>query len=104
MKIIDKNDRKVLEELAKRYREIADDDEMQKRKKLWRDLRDLKPKRPMILFEPFSLEAYLSDYTFQCSDEELRNVEARLLYQIRQFEQLDDDIVMEPYFRLGWFF
>ncbi len=103
MKIIDKNDRKVLEELAKRYREIADDDEMQKRKKLWRDLRDLKPKRPMILFEPFSLEAYLSDYTFQCNDEELRNVEARLLYQIRQFEQLDDDIVLEPYFRLGWF-
>lgn len=102
MKTIDQNDRKVLADLSKRYQEIAEDDVMAKRKDLWRSLHDLSPKRPMILFEPFSLEAYLSDYTFQCRDEELRNVEARLLYQIRQFEQLDDDIVLEPYFRIGW--
>ncbi len=103
MKKIDSHDRKVLEDLAKRYREIAADDVMQKRKELWRDLHDLRPQRPMILFEPFSLEAYLADYAFQCMDEALRNVEARLLYQIRQFEQLGDDIVIEPYFRMGWF-
>jgi len=102
MENIEIKDRQVLSELAKRYREISKKDEMVERKNLWRDLHDLKPKRPMILFEPFSLESYLSDYKFQCIDPELRNVETRLIYCIRQYEQLGDDIVLEPYFRIAW--
>jgi hypothetical protein len=96
------NDKKVIKDLAKRYMEIACLDEMSRRKELWRKLHDLKPERPMILFEPYSLESYLSDYNFKCEDPELRNVETRFVYNIRQYEQLGDDIVFEPYFRLAW--
>jgi hypothetical protein len=95
-------DKYVLRELAKRYREIAEDPVMEKRKILWRDLHDLKPQRPMILFETFSLLSYLSDYEFRCEDPIARATETRMIYTIRQFDQLDDDIVVEPYFRLGW--
>jgi hypothetical protein len=95
-------DKVVLRELAKRWREIADDPIMTKRKALWRDLHDLKPQRPMILFETFSLATYLSDYQFRCEDPIARAVETRMIYTIRQFDQLEDDIVVEPYFRIGW--
>src|SRR5659263_309620 len=102
MEKINENDKKTLKELAKKYREISEKEEMGKRKQLWKDLHDLKPKRPMILFEPFSLEGFLSDYQFECMDSELRNVENRMVCLIRQHEQLDDDLVLEPYFRIGW--
>jgi len=102
MEKINGNDKKILRELAKRYLEISQKEEMSKRKQLWRDLHDLKPKRPMILFEPFSLEVFLSDYKFKCIDPELKNVENRMVSSIRQHEQLDDDLVLEPYFRIGW--
>lgn len=102
MEKINETDKKTLRELAQKYREISEKEEMGKRKQLWRDLHDLKPKRPMILFEPFSLEAFLSDYQFKCIDPELKNVENRMVCLIRQYEQLDDDLVLEPYFRIGW--
>ena len=97
-----KNDKKILRELAKKYREISEIEEMVRLKQFWRSLHDLKPKRPMILFEPFSLEVFLSDYKFKCMDPDLRNVENRMMCLIRQHEQLDDDLVLEPYFRIGW--
>jgi len=87
-----KNDKKVLRELAKRYKEVAQTDEMTERKQLWRNLHDLKPKRPMILFEPFSLEGYLSDYQIKCKDPKLRNVETKMIFSLRQYEQIGDDI------------
>lgn len=96
------NDRKVLTELAKRYREISEMVEMSERKNCWRKLHDLNPEKPMILFEPYFLEGFLSDYTFKCEDHFLRNIEAKLIFPIRQFEILSDDVVLEPYFRLAW--
>jgi len=99
---VSENDKRVLSELAKRYREIAESPEMPQRKQQWRDLHDLKPQRPMILFEPYWLDGYLADYTLQCEDALLRNVETKMVFTIRQYEQIGDDIVVEPYFRLGW--
>ncbi len=99
---VNKNDRKVLCELAKRYIEIAQKDEMSGRKKLWKDLHDLRPQRPMIIFEPFWLDGYLDDYKFKCEAQELRDVEKRMMFTIKQFDQMDDDIVVEPYFRIAW--
>ena len=75
---------------------------MSQRKKLWKALHDLKPLRPMILFEPYLLDGYLSDYQFRCIDINLRNIETKMMFQIRQYEQLGDDIVLEPYLRLAW--
>ncbi len=99
---INRQDKNVLRELAKRYMEIAGKDEMVERKKLWKDLHDLKPQRPMIIFEPFWLDGYLDDYALQCQDEQLRNVEKRMVFAIRQYEQMGDDVVLEPYFRIAW--
>ena len=99
---VTENDRNVLKELAKQYAEIAAADIMKTRKRQWKALHDLKPEKPMIIFEPFYLEGYLSDYTFKCTNPILRNVETRLMFIIRQFNQLGDDIVVEPYFRVAW--
>lgn len=96
------NDVKVLRDLAKRYMEIAQTDVMPVRKKLWKDLHDLKPQRPVIIFEPFWLDGYLDDYKLQCEDTLLQNVEKRMMFAIRQFDEMDDDIVVEPYFRIAW--
>ncbi|MHB1346919.1 MAG: hypothetical protein ACYCXK_05440, partial [Candidatus Humimicrobiaceae bacterium] len=102
MEKINDGDKKTLRELAKRCFEISQKEEMGIRKQLWKDLHDLKPKRPMILFEPFSLELFLADYHLKCEDPELRNVENRMVSLIRQYEQLADDLVLEPYFRIAW--
>ena len=99
---ISKNDINVLRELAERYMEIAQKDEMTERKQLWKDLHDLKPQRPMIIFEPYWLDGYLADYEFKCEDRELRNVETKMMFSIRQYEQMNDDVVLEPYFRIAW--
>lgn len=101
-KSINANDKKVIKELANRYIEIAHLDIMNERKKLWKKLHDLVPERPMILFEPHTLESFLADYNLKCVDPVLRNVESRFVHNIRQYEQLGDDIVFEPYFRLAW--
>jgi hypothetical protein len=99
---VNNNERSALRELAQKVADIAGSDIMSERKKLWKALHDLKPQRPMILFEPFSIEGYLSDYEFQCNEPYLRNVETRLIFLIKQYEHLDDDVVFEPYFRLPW--
>jgi len=96
------NDMKVLRDLAKRYMEIASMDIMPERKRLWTSLHDLKPERPMIIFEPFWLDGYLADYKVRCEDTLLQNVEKRMMFAIRQFEEMDDDVVLEPYFRIAW--
>ncbi len=101
-KTIGQNDRKYLRELAKRYMEIAQMDIMTERKKLWKVLHDLKPQRPMIIFEPFWLDGYLNDYKFKCEDWELQNVEKRIMFAVKQFEEMEDDIVVEPCFRIAW--
>lgn len=99
---ISNNDKKILRELAKQYIEIASLDIMAERKGLWKRLHDLDPVRPMILFEPYALESFLEDYKSGCEDTALKEIEKRFVYNIRQFKQLGDDIVLEPYFRLAW--
>lgn len=76
--LVSENDRSVLRELAKQYSEIAALPIMSERKKQWKNLHDLKPDRPMIIFEPYWLDGYLSDYTLRCEDEALRNLEIKI--------------------------
>ena len=99
---VTEHDRNVLGELAKQYAEIAANDVMATRKRQWKALHDLKPEKPMIIFEPFWLDGYLADYSCKCTNPILRNVEKRLMFTIRQFNQMGDDIVVEPYFRVAW--
>ncbi len=41
------------------------------------------------------------DEELSCQNELLRNIEKTLVYGIKQFNDLGDDI-LEPYFRLSW--
>jgi hypothetical protein len=91
-----------LRNLACRMAEIANGEEMAVRKRQWKALRDLKPERPMILFETLSVSGFLSDSELVCEHPFLRNAEKSLLYGIKQYDEVGDDIVLEKYFQLAW--
>ena len=95
-------ERNRLRSLAARHKEIALSDDIKTKKRQWKNLRDLKPERPMILFETFSVSGFLNDDELECENDILRNVEKSLLYGIKQYEFVKDDIILEPYFRLAW--
>ena len=95
-------DRQTIRGLAARWAEIAAQPIMAKRKRQWRALHDLRPERPMIHFETGSIDGYVAADELRCQHPELREVEATLRDAIRHFEEVGDDIVLEPYFRIGW--
>ncbi|MCK5248330.1 MAG: hypothetical protein KAJ98_00105, partial [Spirochaetaceae bacterium] len=67
-----------LRELAKEWMDIAENDIMAQRKTDWRNLHDLKPTKPIILFETFSVSGFFDDRNLVCENELLRNVEKTL--------------------------
>jgi hypothetical protein len=95
-------DRERLRALASRWAQIAANEDTKIRKRQWRAVRDLRPERPMVLFETFSVAGFVTDADLQCEDVVLKIVEKTFVYGIRQYEQVQDDIVLEEYFRLPW--
>jgi hypothetical protein len=95
-------DQKRLKNLAYKWMEIASLPIMQKRKKMWRDVKDLKGPKPMILIETCTIKEFVTKDDLQCEDPYLRNVEKNMLTNIFQYEYVGDDIVLEPYFHIGW--
>ncbi len=99
---MENKDREVLRALANRWMELATQPVMEERKRLWTALKDLHAERPMILFETWTLESYISDSELECEDPSLRGVERHLRWVIRHAEEVGDDIVLEPCWRIGW--
>ncbi|HSV72459.1 MAG TPA: hypothetical protein VLH79_01720 [Chthonomonadales bacterium] len=95
-------DRETLRSLASRWMELAADPVMQERKLLWTALKDLRPVRTMVLFETWTLEEYVRSDELVCEDPLLRGVEHNMRWTIRQAEEVGDDIVVEPVWRVGW--
>ena len=95
-------ERERLRTLAREYSEIAQSDGMKARKAAWKALRDLKPVRPMILFETLTVAGFLDENDFECENEYLRNVEHALLEPLKHYHTAGDDIVLENYFQLAW--
>ncbi|MBT3274920.1 MAG: hypothetical protein HN368_17330, partial [Spirochaetales bacterium] len=95
---IDKKDISRLRELAKEWAETAALEVMQERKTGWKSLHGLKPTRPMILFETFGVSGFVTEEELTCENELLRNIERTMVYSLKQFRDLKDDIVLEPYF------
>ena len=56
----------------------------------------------MILFETSSIDGYVAPEELRCVNPTLRAVEATMRDNIRHAEEVGDDIVLEPYFRIGW--
>jgi hypothetical protein len=95
-------DRETIRGLAERWAEIAALPVMAERKRGWRALHDLKPERPMILFEVGTVDEYVPEDELRCKHPVLRAVEATMQEHLHHFDEVGDDIVFEPYYRLGW--
>ena len=92
----------VLRALASRWMEIASLPVMEERKRLWTALKDLRGERPMVLFETWTLEHYVEGSELECTDPHWRGIEAAMRRTIRQAEEIGDDMVVEPEWRVGW--
>jgi len=95
-------DRQRIRDLASRWSDFASQPLMAERKRLWRAVHDLKMERPMILVETGSVEGFVTSDDLVCQDPFLRAVERNLLETVRHAEEVGDDVVVEPYYRLGW--
>jgi len=95
-------DRTLIRELAAKRMEFASLPVMQERKRLWKAVHDLKAERPVILFETDWIDGFVEEQEILCEDPFLRSVEKSMRIALRHVEELGDDIVIEPYCRLGW--
>lgn len=97
------HERQVLRQLAARWMELANLPVMSERKRLWTALKDLRPERPMLLFEVWTLgDHFVHPDELVCTDPYLRGVELDMRRFIRQVEEIGDDLVIEPRWRLHW--
>ena len=92
----------IVRDLAKRYMELANLPIMAERKRLWTALKDLRAERPMILMEVNNIEEVISDAELQCEEDNMRSLELSLRWSIRQVEEVGDDMVIEPVWKIGW--
>ncbi len=95
-------DRETIRKLATRWMELASLPVMEERARLWTALKDLQAERPMVLFETWTVENYVREDELACEDEYLRGIERSMRMVIRQVEEIGDDYVLEPFFRVVW--
>jgi len=95
-------ERERLRSLAAEFSEIAQSDEIKERKAGWKAVRDLKPIRPMVLFETLTISGFIDKDSFECENEYLRNVEHTFLEVLKHYHTVGDDIVFDNYFQLAW--
>jgi hypothetical protein len=100
--MIAEKDKQIIRELATKWMTHASDPVMNERKRLWKNLHDLKQERPVILIETSTIDGFVLSEELQCEDPFLRAVERNMRDTIRHAEEVGDDIVIEPYFRIGW--
>lgn len=95
--IIDNKDREILRKLAFEQAEIANSPEMKEIEKLWYLHNDVKGCRPMITAELAGLTE-LTDPLMQCTGEDARALELRLLRNILNAKYFKDDSYVAPFF------
>ncbi len=95
-------DHPILRRLAARWMELAALPVMAERKRLWTALKDLHPERPMVLFETWTVGDYVPTSELECSDPFFRETELAMRQAIRQAEEIGDDFVLEPSWRVYW--
>jgi hypothetical protein len=95
-------DREALRNLAKRWMALASLPVMADRRRQWTALKDLQAERPMVIFETDFLENYVREDELTCTDASLRAVEKSMLWHIRHAEEVGDDTVVEPFYRIYW--
>jgi hypothetical protein len=92
----------ALRSLANRWKAHAADPVMDARRRQWKLIKDLRAESPMILVETCMLPDYIGANELLCEDPFIRNIEKSLYEIIRHADEIGDDIVVEPYFRIPW--
>lgn len=92
----------ALRKLAARWMEHAHQPVMAERRRQWRAVKDLAAEKPMILVETCMLPDYIGKDELESEDSYVRNVEKSLYEIVRHADEIGDDIVVEPYFRIPW--
>jgi len=97
-------ERIYLRELAKRQAEYAALPVMDERKRMWYDLNDARPgARPPVIVETWTFDRdFLPEKIFQCQTKLGRDIEIKLLRNIRNHELIDDDKVIPDTFDISW--
>jgi len=95
-------ERERLRALAAEFAGIAQSDAVKERKAAWKAVRDLKPVKPMVLFETLTINGFVKPDEFECENEYLRNVEHSFVEALKHYHTIGDDIVFDNYFRLAW--
>jgi len=91
-----------LRSLAARWMDHANQPVMGERRRQWKAIKDLKAEKPMILVETCMLPDYIGKDELVCADPYLRNIEKSLFEIVRHADEIGDDIVVDPYFRIPW--
>jgi hypothetical protein len=100
--MISTQERIALRALAARWTEHAANPIMPERRRQWRAIKDLKAEKPMILVETCMLSDYIGQDELVCEDPYLRNIEKSLYEIVRHADEIGDDIIVDPYFRIPW--
>jgi len=91
-----------LRRLAERWMEHAANPMMAERRRQWKAVKDLKAEKPMILVETCMLTDYIGRDELVCVDPFARNIEKSLYETVRHADEIGDDIVVDPWFRIPW--
>jgi len=96
------DERNLIRDLATQYRELAESDEHETRRKRWRDVLGLrKPDRAPVWLRPAAVwNELLPQSDLVCQDPYLRACEYRLRMDLIHHD-LGDDHVMEPWWEVG---
>ena len=94
--MIDKEDIKILRNLAQQVAEIAELPIMEERRRMWKQHNQLKRVRPMILvFPEGSWRELLPQSMLHCRGETARQIEYQLRQRIYQYHHIHDNSVVE---------
>jgi hypothetical protein len=100
--VIPEKEKQSLRSLAARWMAHAANPAMAERRRQWRAIKDLAAEKPMILVETCMLPDYIGARELCCTDPYLRNIEKSLHEIVRHADEIGDDIVVEPFFRIPW--
>ncbi len=96
---MDRKDKQILRDLAKRFAEITNSPEMERRRERWYAHNDLKEGPPLILMFPEgSWNEILTDDDLKCEDTQTRNYEHTLRTNIYWHDVIADDAAQESRF------
>jgi len=100
---ISPSDLRILRDLARRVREIAEEPVMAERRDRWLRHNSLAGDRPMILAETGGvLDELIPTEILACTSRRARSIERGLRNTIFVHEHVNDDSVVEPYVNCNW--